>query len=72
MLIFNLRPGHHIEDDPKIERSMKRAATMLACGYTEEQCVRVLVADGAATYEAVNSTRAAKILNTITEEADNG
>lgn len=63
----NICAQDHVETDDRIERFMNRAAQMLAYGYTDEECVRVLQADGATIYEAANAMRAGAILNKASE-----
>jgi len=63
--MFNWRQleESHQERDPRIERFIKRAATMLSYGCTEEECVTALTAEGAQEHEAINAIRAGVILN---------
>lgn len=60
---FNIRPDHHEENDPRIERLIMRAAVYAASGkYTTIEVVELLMAEGAQTHEAVNAARAGRIL----------
>ena len=62
---FNPRPEHHQEQSPRVEAFIIRAATMLSNQYTEDQCVRVLIASGAEEHEARHATKAGAILNAV-------
>lgn len=51
------------DKNSRIETLISSARTMIQFGYTETECVRVLMADRALEHEAINAIRAAVILN---------